>query len=276
MFQKEYLNIIFVTTIKYIQTKDLNIIGINKKYGRTIFKKRSFAGRSCSCKSGCSFSGFTSSPQSSQQVQHSPKPPIGEVVQLRKGDAWDYVRKMFDRVKPYTANLTFFQDLRVGDYEVSRAGDTLLILNESKDHLIQWTKEEFSTSFYTPIRRIDSLGSLGISSSRSSGKTKPIFSYAWRKAGKVGELEQLQVSLYDRSLEYTHANYEDCWGFRRNGSCIPLSHSINSQTPASIEGKNEILGTPIPWRINFQDVAWEVVDRSGVAEVAEALEAKFG
>ncbi len=45
--------------------------------------------------------------------------------------------------------------------------------------------------------------------------------------------------------------------------------------PDSLAGQAQILGRRIPWKINFQDAAWEIIDSSGLAEFAKTLEAKF-
>ncbi len=213
--------------------------------------------------------------QSSPQIPQAPKPPLGKVVRLGRGDAWDYVRNMFDRLIPHVEDLGS-HDLIAGDYKLTSILHGAFIRDKSEHSLIEWTDNDFSANFYTPVRRGDQLTPSGISSSKIGGEREPTFAYTWRNAGDVGELERLQVYLYDCSPNQGPANYKRGLGFRRNDPWISPSSPLASRTPESLAGQTAILGTPIPWKIDFQDAAWEIIDRSGIAKVVEALEAKFG
>jgi len=215
---------------------------------------------------------LTTGVQASPQVPYSPKPPLGRVVQSDRGSAWDYVRSMLDKVTPHLVSY----ELIVGDYRLRRAVHGVFVLDNSEHKLVDWKTGSFSVECFHPNDPTEERLSASKIFSRSEiRKGEGSIKYTWRKAGNVGGLVQLQANLHDCSPEHNYVNYEKSLGFQRNDPWIPPEYPIASKTPESLVGQTEILGVPIPWTIDFDKKAWEIVDKFGIERLVKVLEARL-
>ncbi len=189
---------------------------------------------------------------------------------------WDEIHDLMTAVQhylpKYSSNFTHFL---IGDFMCCRGdfGPTgVVLLKENNDNFftrVCWLGPHIGleTQFENQKRRIMITSDMIFSQPliwRDKNTVYPVFHEHWRR-GKddkgILDLFQIELSLHD------HVYYEkkDGWKAVKGGNL-----EVCAKLPDSIAGLNQALGHTIPWSIDFEAKAREILERSLLREFATA------
>jgi hypothetical protein len=217
-------------------------------------------------------------------------------------DALDYIRSISQKIAPILENLHskygYLNKFPVGKFSSSISSDSLIF--ETADKQVNayfnfyspsksvsgqiedpglWKKGDFHLGIYregTELRVFR--GNPRISLRRGNEDQYPNFRYEFN----FEDLKNITAVLGPRNpnywerdeiLEHPLVGYHSESHWKKGSN---LRHALMDSCPDSLVSQTHLLGTEIPWKIDFNAKVIEIVDRSGLPEFADALEERFG
>ncbi len=191
---------------------------------------------------------------------------------LTQQDTWLYAKELVTRVLPLLQK----ERGRVKQFEYEREGNSYRISGSETESIVGFSieawiaPEHFSDIVYFEDKIVHTLHSNGIESENQDVGNYPHFSYKWigenRNPSEKGKLHWLRVDLAgDTFVKYEGRDFK---AFKRREG----QKALLDKMPNKLLGLDELLGTTIPWQIDYEARAREILEKTGLEEFVKAIE----